>query len=318
MANILLSDRIKGAFWGFVVGDALGVPVKNQPRVHREIYPMEGMTGWGTYNLPPGHWSDESSILLSATEAFIDEGVSYASFFEGLKKWYYNGAWNAGGEIVEINEATKLAIESYASKMEFTHQISNEDLINGSDLLGVTIPVVFMKLGKINPEDIPSVYIALAGKIHRTPITFMAFTAFHLALLNIVKGTDFDQVIYSIKRYFHKYFVNKPYKNYQKHFESFLNKEYQHKENIVSDQNMVHVLECSFWALHNSKSYLEAVLNAVNLGEQTDTVSAVTGALAGAYYGFNAIPEDWKEYLPSKNKISKTVMKFMKIMTENI
>lgn len=60
---------------------------------------------------------------------------------------------------------------------------------------------------------------------------------------------------------------------------------------------MVNTLEAAFWCLFNSDSYRDAVITAVNLGDDTDTLGAVTGSMAGILYGFYDIPGIWIEAL---------------------
>ncbi len=57
------------------------------------------------------------------------------------------------------------------------------------------------------------------------------------------------------------------------------------------------------WCLLNTSSYREAVLQSVNLGDDTDTTAAVTGGLAGIYYGFDNIPRDWIDRIARKDEI---------------
>ena len=59
----------------------------------------------------------------------------------------------------------------------------------------------------------------------------------------------------------------------------------------------MHTLEAAIWCLLTTNSYKDAVLKAVNLGDDTDTVAAVTGGLAGALYGYNTIPNNWRNTL---------------------
>ena len=65
------------------------------------------------------------------------------------------------------------------------------------------------------------------------------------------------------------------------------------EDSIRSSGYVVDVLEAAVWALDNSGSFEEALLKAVNLGDDTDTVGAIAGGLAGLFYGYDTIPEDW-------------------------
>jgi ADP-ribosylglycohydrolase len=65
----------------------------------------------------------------------------------------------------------------------------------------------------------------------------------------------------------------------------------------------VDTLEASLWCLLTINNYQEAVLKAVNLGEDTDTVGAVTGGLAGIYYGLKDIPQHWLSQIQKLDEI---------------
>ena len=75
---------------------------------------------------------------------------------------------------------------------------------------------------------------------------------------------------------------------------------------------VVDTLEASIWCLINSKNYKDAVLLAVNLGDDTDTTGAVTGGLAALYYGFESIPENWINQLARKDDIEELSGRFYK------
>jgi ADP-ribosylglycohydrolase len=69
------------------------------------------------------------------------------------------------------------------------------------------------------------------------------------------------------------------------------------EEEISGSGYVVNTLEAALWCLLTTNSYSDAVLAAVNLGEDTDTTGAVTGSLAGIVYGYDNIPENWRQQL---------------------
>jgi ADP-ribosylglycohydrolase len=60
---------------------------------------------------------------------------------------------------------------------------------------------------------------------------------------------------------------------------------------------VVKCLEAALWAFHSSHTFRDGCLLAVNLGDDADTTGAVYGQIAGAYYGEDGIPEDWRRKL---------------------
>ena len=62
---------------------------------------------------------------------------------------------------------------------------------------------------------------------------------------------------------------------------------------IVGSGHVVHSLEAALWAFHRAGDFRQAVLQAVNLGDDADTTGAVCGQLAGAYWGESGIPTEW-------------------------
>jgi len=75
------------------------------------------------------------------------------------------------------------------------------------------------------------------------------------------------------------------------------------EESISSSGYVLHTPEASIWCLLTTSSYEEAVLKAVNLGNDTDTTAAVTGGLAGLVYGFESIPKKWVDQLEKRDDI---------------
>ena len=95
------------------------------------------------------------------------------------------------------------------------------------------------------------------------------------------------------------------------YFDRFLSKSIisLKESEIKSTGYVVHTLEASIWCLLNSDSYSEAVLKAVNLGDDSDTTAAVTGGLAGIMYGLDKIPEGWLSQLARKEDIMELIDK---------
>ena len=112
-----LDQNIKSALFGVAIGDALGVPVEFESRHTISQNPVKDMIGYGTYNLPEGTFSDDSSLTFCLAEAII-EGFDLNIIARNFVKWCYENYWTARGNVFDVGIATRQAIERLA-KGEF-------------------------------------------------------------------------------------------------------------------------------------------------------------------------------------------------------
>ena len=75
------------------------------------------------------------------------------------------------------------------------------------------------------------------------------------------------------------------------------------RDTIRSSGYVVHTLEAAIWSVARTGDFRSAVLLAANLADDADTVAAVTGQLADALYGLNAIPDHWRERVAWKDRL---------------
>ena len=88
-------------------------------------------------------------------------------------------------------------------------------------------------------------------------------------------------------------------------------------EGLLSKGYIVNTIEVAIYCLKTTKSYKEAVLKAVNLGEDSDTNAAVCGGLAGIYYGYDSIPQEWIGELAHSDKLISLCEKYEEICNEH-
>ena len=103
------SKGIKSALFGVAVGDALGVPVEFNSREAISKNPVTDMIGYGTYHLPAGTWSDDSSLAFCLAEA-LTQDFDLHTIGQNFVKWYKVNFWTPRGEVFDIGIGTKEAI----------------------------------------------------------------------------------------------------------------------------------------------------------------------------------------------------------------
>ncbi|RFS20242.1 ADP-ribosylglycohydrolase family protein [Chitinophaga silvatica] len=304
-------NTIKSAFLGLAVGDALGVPVEFLRREVLKKSPVTEMRGFGTHTQPPGTWSDDSSLTFCLAAA-LTKGYDLQRLANYFTDWLYRNFWTPHGEIFDVGIATRQAI--WRLKMGDIPILAggNHESDNGNGSLMRILPLVFYMHNKSISERfyITKDVSSLTHRHIRSVIGCFYYLEFARELLN---GTD------KFKAYFNLQQQLLPFLQTQEIQEAELEKLNSLWKGDISllDESLIrssgyvlHTLEASIWCILTTSSYSEAVLKAVNLGEDTDTTGAVTGGLAGIIYGMEGIPSEWIDVLARKNDIEKLINEF--------
>ena len=292
------SDRIKSVLFGVAVGDALGVPVEFNSRSTIRKNPVTDMNGYGTYNQPPGTWSDDSSLTFCLAEAMTND-FDLNTIGQNFVKWCYNNYWTPRGNVFDIGIATRQAISRLAKGQRPDSAGGSDVSSNGNGSLMRILPLIFYILDKpinerfeitkqvssITHGHIRSViscfyYLEFARQLFDSKDKFQIYNNLQTEVTDHLKSLSIDQTEVAL-------------------FDRLLKQKIHEKteEDIFSSGYVLHTLEASVWCLLTTDNYKDSVLKAVNLGEDTDTTAAVTGGLAGLLYELDNIPTDWKKQI---------------------
>lgn len=295
MAKKLLSSII-----GLCVGDALGVPVEFVDRAELANNPVVDMQSYGTYNMPRGTWSDDTSMTLCLIDSLLS-GLDYNDIMENFKKWIEHGEYTQYGKAFDVGNGTIKAIRRF---IKGTHPLDCGGLTdhdNGNGSLMRILPILFY-LKSIYIVDITDSNEAMniihnvSSLTHAHKRSLIACGIYISIASMLMKDMDISKAvemgISSAVEYYKKYDEFNGELNYYKRI---CDKNFSETplKDIKSSGYVVDTLEAAIWCLLKTKNYKECVLMAVNLGEDTDTVAAVVGGLAGLYYGYESIPIKW-------------------------
>ncbi|WP_313504589.1 ADP-ribosylglycohydrolase family protein [Kaistella carnis] len=299
-----LKYDIKSALFGVAVGDVLGVPVEFKSRENILQNPVTDMIGYGTYNLPPGTFSDDSSMTFCLAEALTHD-FDLNQIAQNFVKWYHENFWAARGEVFDIGIATREAINKIAQGKQPEFAGSTDASSNGNGSLMRILPLLFYikdlpiseryeitkKVSSITHGHIRSViscfyYLEFAREILLGKDKFEIYQKLQTEIPEFLNSLSIDQYEISF---------------FDRLLKADISELAEHE--ISSSGYVLHSLEASIWCLLTTDNYRDATLKAVNLGEDTDTTSAITGGLAGLLYGFDTIPENWVEQLARNEDI---------------
>lgn len=295
---------IKAALFGLATGDALGVPVEFESREALRPHPVTDMTGYGTYNLPPGTWSDDSSMAFCLAEALASDFSTWAAA-ENFRKWLYENYWTPRGEVFDVGIATDHAIHRFSHGAAPEEAGGATEFDNGNGSLMRILPLLFYIQDKPVEERF-RLTKAVSSITHRHIRSVIACFYYPEFARGLLEGKDKFAVYEELQKRLPDVLrtLDVPPAEIRL-FDRLLEGDIGDfpENDIHSSGYVLHTLEASIWCLLTTNTYKDAVLKAVNLGLDTDTTGAVTGGLAGLLYGFDKIPENWIAQLARRNDI---------------
>ncbi len=301
---------------GVVVGDALGLPVQFSWREELENNPVTEMIGYRTFNVPAGSWSDDSSLTL-ATLSSINEldRIDSEDIMKRFVRWYDDGEYTPFGYAYDIGCTCEEAICRYSEMKNYKECGCVGEFSNGNGSLMRIMPVCLyvcenVMRGKMEEKqglDLIHEVSALTHAHLRSKIAcgiyyFLVKSILHNpGLLSERLQAGIDDAI----RFYHediRNLVQMAFYHRLMHLDEFKNTSV---EKIESSGYVVDSIEAAIWCLLTTGNFKDCLLKAVNLGRDTDTIAAIAGGLAGLYYGYQKMPEEWLEKIQRRDWIEK-------------
>jgi ADP-ribosylglycohydrolase len=299
-----LTEAIKSALLGVAVGDALGVPAEFRQREFLKENPVTDMTGHGTHHQPPGTFSDDSSLTFCLVEA-LAEGFDLHTIARNFVRWRDEGFWTAHGFVFDIGGTTGQAIGRLRKGVQPDLAGDSDENCNGNGSLMRILPLLFHLHDKPAGErfDLTRQVSSITHRYIRSVIACFYYLEYaRLLLQGSGKREAYDTLRKEIPAFLNS--LNVPLAEIARFDRLLKGNIAELPEDAISGSGYVlHTLEASLWCLLTTGSYREAVLKAVNLGNDTDTTAAVTGGLAGLFYGWNTIPDHWVLQLARRDDI---------------
>jgi len=311
--KMVMTQRLYNCFlpaiYGGVIGDALGVP--HEFKTRNNFPRVNGMEGHGAHNQEPGTWSDDTSMTLCLIETLIENG-DQDSLMRKFVKYYKEAYWTPFGKMFDIGITTARAIENYISGTPADKCGQTGERDNGNGALMRIAPLAFVMGDCFDFPKLVRLVEKYAVITHAHPrstlgciiYTGILFRLFHYDEFN----RAFDIVIELCRQHLSTTKYEAEFSGYERIFRK--NIKNLEKREIVSDGYVVHSLEAALWCCLRTNSFQEAVLEAVNLGGDTDTIGAITGTMAGAFYKIDGIPKNWLDAVIRKDDIADLLNRF--------
>ena len=269
-------DKAKGMLWGLVVGDCLGSPIQFTAKDgHPWITEMEVLPGVCPL---PGYWTDDSSMAFCVMNSYITCGrYDLKDIANNFVKWYYDGFWSSvEGRSFDVGFATASACQAIR---DCGSLVNGEEHSQGNGSIMRFAPSYLIAQGESDPRKVMH---EVSDLTHASSVVRETIDRFAAILDDHLRGVRTGE-----------------------------RSGYSSREEVNNSGWAVSTLNAALWAFETTKTFEDGMIAAVNLGGDADTIGAVYGQLAGAYYGFAAIPRRWIEKVKNTAVVENEINLFL-------
>ncbi len=297
----LLGDRLAGAVWGHLVGDAVGVPYEFGP-------PMDpaqvAMLGYGSHNQPAGTWSDDGALMLALLDSLLEKGFDTTDQAERALAWYRDGAYTPDGNRFDVGDATEAAIRRFANGTP-AEECGSEDAGGNGSLMRI-LPLALVE--RNGPVESLIDHAQRASRVtHGDGRADVCCALYSLIARRLLAGDAPPEALQAATTTLRDHYASTVFAAYLgDHLDFVLAYEERAGRGRVWD---------SFWsawdAFAGSDSYEQTIRRAVAYGDDTDTTAAIAGGLAGIYWGIGGIPTEWMTAMRGKEVVAPFLAKLL-------
>jgi ADP-ribosyl-[dinitrogen reductase] hydrolase len=304
--------RQRGCFLGLAVGDALGAAVEFHLR--GTFPPVTDYRAGGPHGLAPGEWTDDTSMALALADSIATVGWDLSDQARRYLDWYHYGRYSVIDRCFDIGMGTSHALHQFELHGDPLRSASDSTMSsgNGSIMRLAPVPIRYGHLAHENPLELARYAEESSLPTHASDQCLSTCRYLALVLSGLIEGLNRSDVLdpeWFALRELHGH--NPPHSALQPTIDgSFRTKT---ESEISSSGYVIDTIEAALWAFHDAASFEEAVLRAVNLGVDADSVGAVCGQLAGAYWGEERIPREWRNNLARRDLIDPVLDRLVEI-----
>ena len=297
-----MENRHRGTLIGLAIGDALGAAVEFKSP--GSFAPVTGYRSGGPHGLDAGEWTDDTSMALALADSIATSGWDLNDQADRYVQWWKTGKYSVNGRCFDIGITTRSALSSYIAQKNALASGDRSDRAsgNGSIMRLAPVPIRFGHLYSSQLDELSRLAEESSLPTHASEQCVSACRYLATVLAALIQGKDRDEVLSPAWQPLQQLDEIKPLHPL---IQEIAQGSFRQKQPpaIQGLGWVVKSLEASLWAFHDAETFEEAVLKAVNLGDDADTTGAICGQLAGAFWGESGIPESLRSGLARMDMI---------------
>lgn len=307
---------LKDIIYGVAIGDSMGVPVEFIERNILDKNPVTKMIGNGTHKQEKGTFSDDTSLTLCLLDGinFKNHKIDEYKVCKNMINWLNKGLFTTDGRVFDVGNTTFRAIDNMIYGLEPFDCGIDSIRQNGNGALMRISPLLEFLKDEENINIRFEITKNICSLTHSHIINILGcfiYEEYGRNILNLKEKEKtkkieiLDKTIDEIKPFIEENFDKETIFYYKNILDK--NIENLKRDEISSNGSVFDSLNASIWCFVTNNSFESSILCAVNLGNDTDTIGAITGSLSGIFYGYDSIPKEWIEDLRRKDILDKII-----------
>lgn len=295
-----LRERYRGALLGLASGDALGTTLEF--RSPGSFTPITEMVGGGLFHLRPGEWTDDTSMALCLAESLVEcNGFAASDQMQRYVEWMRRGKFSVKGYCFDIGGTTRSALQHFEQTgVAYAGSTDPHTAGNGSIMRLAPVPLFYAT----NPREAIEKSGESSRTTHGAAAAVDACRYLGALIIGALRGVSRNELLSTRYSPVSGYWEEHPL---HPDIDAIAVGSFKEKDppDIQGTGYVVKSLEAALWAFSRSTTFRDGCLLAVNLGNDADTTGAVYGQIAGAFYGEQGIPREWRSKLAMRATIER-------------
>ena len=273
---------------GLAIGDALGTT--NEFSKGDDIKIIDDIIGGGPFDLEPGQWTDDTSMALCLANSIVQKNFDMKDQLYSYLKWLENGYMSSTGSCFDIGDQTYRSLQNFKNTQSPLSTFTHFSMSGNGGIMRLAPVVVKYRDDVYNCSFAAEMQSATthSSLICREAAALMAEVMFNS--INRLDHEPKNSVLRASKA--RAYITPQIFE-----INTGLYKDKPFDQVFSQNGYVASSLEFALWCFYNTSSFDECVLLAANSGGDSDTNAAIAGQIAGAFYGFRSIPEEWVSIL---------------------